>query len=336
MKNKTLLAVLAALAVLVVGSLALSQGSKEEAPSATTASQESTAIGVLQFVTHESLDEIYRGIQAGLAEAGYKSGDNLTINFMNAEADQSQIQKMSEKLVADKNAALVGIATPAAQGLANATKDIPVIMGAVTDPVGANLVGDLSKPGGNITGVSDATPVADTVELIAAITPDAKTIGALYSSSEDNSLSQVKAFTEAAEKAGYTVVPYAVPSTNDIATTMTAMLPKVDAVWTPTDNTIASAFPTVVTAAKEAKKPVYTSVETMVEQGGIASVTLSQFDLGVATGKMTAAILDGADPATTPVEIFSQGTIVVNKKVAEELGLTIPEELLEKAATVID
>ncbi|MDQ0221900.1 tryptophan ABC transporter substrate-binding protein [Streptococcus moroccensis] len=336
MKNKKLLSVIAALAVLVIGYLGITGLTGQDGEQTASEKSETVAIGVLQFVTHESLDEIYRGIEAGLAEGGYAKDSNLTINFMNAEADQNQIQKMSEKLVADKNAALIGIATPAAQGLANATKDIPVIMGAVTDPVGANLVSDLKNPGGNITGVSDATPVADTVELIQEISPDVKTIGALYSSSEDNSLSQVEAFTEAAEKAGYTVVPYAVPSTNEIAATVNAMLPKVDAVWTPTDNTIASAFPTVVSAAKEAKKPIYTSVETMVEQGGIASVTLSQYDLGVATGKMAAAILDGADPATTPVEIFSEGTIVVNKKVAEELGLTIPDSLLEKAATVID
>lgn len=335
MKNKKLLAVLAALVIAVLGYLGLSGQSKNEQETPAKAGDK-VSIGVLQFVTHESLDEIYRGIEAGLAEGGYEKDANLTITFMNAEADQNQIQKMSEKLAADNNAALIGIATPAAQGLANATKDIPVIMGAVTDPVGANLVSDLKKPGGNITGVSDATPVADTVELIQAITPEAKTIGILYSSSEDNSLSQVEAFTQAAEKAGYTVVPYAVPSTNEINTTVAAMLPKVDVVWTPTDNTIASAFPAVISAAKEAQKPVYTSVETMVEQGGIASVTLSQFDLGVATGKMVASILDGADPATTPVEIFSQGTVVVNQKVAKELGLTIPDSLLEKAATVIE
>lgn len=335
MKNKKLLVILLGLALLVVGSLVFPKA-KQEAASPAAGEQKETSIGVLQFVSHESLDEIYRGIEEGLAASGYQPGQNLTINFMNAEADQGQIQKMSEKLVADQNAALIGIATPAAQGLANATQSIPVIMGAVTDPLGANLVTDLKKPGGNVTGVSDATPVADTVDLITAITPEVKTIGALYSSSEDNSLSQVKAFTEAAEAAGYTVLPYAVPSTNEIATTLTAMLPKVDALWTPTDNAIASAFPTVVTAAKEAKKPIYTSVDTMVEQGGLASVTLSQFDLGVATGKMAAAILDGAEPATTPVEIFSQGTIVLNKKVADELGITLPEDLLNKAETVIE
>lgn len=334
MRNKKLIAVLLGLVLLVLVFAGLSLFQKEESTKETTSEQ--VSVGVLQFVTHESLDEIYQGIKAGLKESGYTEGDNLTINFMNAEANQNQVQKMSEKLVNEKNNVLIGIATPAAQGLANATKDIPIVMGAVTDPVGANLVTHLKKPEGNITGVSDANPVADTVDLIQTITPDAKTIGILYSSSEDNSLSQVETFTEAAEKAGYTVMPYAVPSTNEIATTVDAMLPKVDVVWTPVDNTIASAFPTVVSAAKTAKKPVYTSVEAMVEQGGVASVSLSQYDLGVATGKMTAEILKGATPAETPVEVFSEATIIVNKKVAEELGLNVPSDLLDKAEKVIE
>lgn len=331
MKNKKLIAVLILLLVLVIGEATLTGQDRDRGREG----DGKVSVGVLQFVSHESLDEIYRGIKKGLKEEGYKEGDNLTINFMNAEANQNQVQKMSEKLTADGNDALIGIATPAAQGLANATKDIPLIMGAVTDPIGANLVKNLKQPGGNITGVSDATPVGDSVEVIEAITPAAKTIGVLYASSEDNSLSQVKAFTRAAEKAGYKVVPYAVPSTNEIASTVDAMLPRVDVVWTPVDNTIASAFPTVAEAASAAKKPVYTSVERMVAQGGIASVSLSQYDLGVATGKMTAAILNGADPAETPVEIFSEATIVVNQKSADKLGLTLPQDLLDKAEKVI-
>lgn len=333
MKNKKLLVILGLLALLIIY-LIVTQGRETEKKRSKT--DQTMTIGVLQFVSHQSLDEIYRGIKDGLKDGGYTEGDNLKIRFMNAEADQNQVQKMSEALVAEKPQALIGIATPAAQGLANATDDLPIIMGAVTDPVGANLVTDLKRPGGNITGVSDATPVGDTVDLIKAITPEVKTIGVLYASSEDNSLSQVKDFTVAAEAAGFRVEPYAVPSTNEIATTVTTMLTKVDAVWTPTDNTIASAFPTVVDAAKVAKKPIYTSVETMVEQGGLASVTLGQYELGLATGKMAAAVLKGEDPASLPVEIYDKGTIVVNQVVAEELGLTIPEELLKKAERVIE
>lgn len=332
MKNKNLLATIIALTVMVVAALFLTQ--KEQNNS--TNSTEKVKIGVLQFVTHDSLDEIYKGIKAGLEEGGYTTTENLSIDFMNAEGDQSQVQTMSKKLVDNGNELLIGIATPAAQGLANATAELPIIMGAVTDPVGANLVTDLKNPGGNITGVSDQTPVADTVSLIKEITPDAKTIGVLYSSNEDNSKIQVAEFKAAAEEAGYTVLEYAVASSNELASTVEVASSKVDAFFTPVDNTVASAFSTVVSVANKSKTPIFTSVEDMVEGGGIASVTLSQYDLGVATGKMTAKILDGANPADTPVQIFNEGTVVVNQKVAKELGITLSDDVINQASKVIE
>ncbi len=332
LKNKNLLATIIALTVMVVAALFLTQ--KEQ--SSQSASSEKVKIGVLQFVTHDSLDEIYKGIKAGLEEGGYSTTDNLEIDFMNAEADQSQVQTMSKKLVDNGNELLIGIATPAAQGLANATTELPIIMGAVTDPVGANLVTDLKNPGGNITGVSDQTPVADAVSLIKEITPNAKTIGILYSSNEDNSKIQVAEFKAAAEEAGYTVLEYAVASSNELASTVEVATSKTDVLFTPVDNTVASAFSTVVSVANKTKTPIFTSVEDMVEGGGIASVTLSQYDLGVATGKMAAKILDGANPGDTPVQIFNEGTIVVNQKVAKELGITLSDDVINQASKVIE
>ncbi|HEM5104430.1 MULTISPECIES: tryptophan ABC transporter substrate-binding protein [Streptococcus] len=332
LKNKNLLATIVALTVMVVAALFMTQ--KEQSNSST--STEKVKIGVLQFVTHDSLDEIYKGIKAGLEEGGYTTTDNLEIDFMNAEGDQSQVQTMSKKLVDNGNELLIGIATPAAQGLANATAELPIIMGAVTDPVGANLVTDLKNPGGNITGVSDQTPVADAVSLIKEITPDAKTIGVLYSSNEDNSKIQVAEFKAAAEEAGYTVLEYAVASSNEIAATVEVASSKADVLFTPVDNTVASAFSTVVSVANKTKTPIFTSVEDMVEGGGIASVTLSQYDLGVATGKMAAKILDGANPEDTPVQIFNEGTVVVNQKVAKELGITLSDDVISKASKVIE
>lgn len=332
LKNKNLLATIVALTVMVVAALFMTQ--KEQNNSST--STEKVKIGVLQFVTHDSLDEIYKGIKAGLEEGGYTTTDNLEIDFMNAEGDQSQVQTMSKKLVDNGNELLIGIATPAAQGLANATTELPIIMGAVTDPVGANLVTDLKKPGGNITGISDQTPVEDAVSLIKEITPDAKTIGVLYSSNEDNSKIQVAEFKAAAEEAGYTVLEYAVASSNEIAATVEVASSKADVLFTPVDNTVASAFSTVVSVANKTKTPIFTSVEDMVKGGGIASVTLSQYDLGVATGKMAAKILDGANPEDTPVQIFNEGTVVVNQKVAKELGITLSDDVISKASKVIE
>lgn len=329
MKNKRLLAIIGLLVVLVISSLIIQTFGKGQKTGQTTKAK----VGVLQFVTHEALDEIYRGIKDGLKEEGY-SGNKITIDFLNAEGDQSKVQTMSKTLVSHQNQVLIGIATPAAQGLASATKETPVIMGAVTDPVGAKLVKDLKHPDSNVTGVSDKTPIAAQISLMKELTPAVKKIGVLYSTSEDNSKSQVQQFKKLAEAKGYQIEEYAVPSTNEIATTMSVMLGKVDAVWTPLDNTIASAFPTVVSAAKDAKKPIYPSVDTMVSEGGLASVVVDQYELGVATGKMTAKILKGGKTANLPVQIFDKGKPVINTKVAKELGIEIPAEVAKKADSV--
>ena len=331
MKNKALIGTLAALALLVVGVLFVSQ--RQETSS--SSEDKVVKIGILQFVTHDALDEIERGIEDGLADAGYE-GSNVELTVLNAEADQSKIQTMSKKLVDDGNDVVIGIATPAAQGLASATSDIPVVMGAISDPVGAKLVKNLDKPEGNVTGVSNHVPHAQTVELIQTITPDAKTIGVLYASSEDNSVSQVKEFTQYAEEAGLTVVEYAVPSTNEITTTMSVMTGKVDAIFVPQDNTIASAFPTVVTAANAAKIPVYSSVDTMVKQGSIASVAQSQYDLGLETAKIAVKILAGKKVSEVPVKVVDTGVPTVNLKAAKELGITIPDSLLEEADIAVE
>ena len=333
MKNKRVLGMIGALlAVILVAVVYPILTNKKDANK--TDGTKKVKVGVLQLVSHPSLDEIYKGIQDGLAEEGYDK-DKVDIDFLNAEGDQNKVATMSKQLVDKDNQVLIGIATPSAQGLASATKDKPIVMGAVTDPVGANLVKDLKKPGGNITGVSDHNPTEQQLKLIKELTPNVKTIGALYSTSEDNSKSQVEEFTKLAEKAGYKVVPYSVPSTNEIASTVSVMTGKVDAIWVPIDNTIASAFSTVVEANKTAKKPIFPSATAMVEAGGLASVVVDQHDLGVATGKMAAKILKGQKPADTPVEIFNQGKSVINKKVADELGITIPESVLKDAGQVI-
>ncbi|WEV61331.1 tryptophan ABC transporter substrate-binding protein [Streptococcaceae bacterium ESL0729] len=326
MKNKKLVFTVLGLVILTLGALILPQLNKKK-----EAKDDKQQIGVLQFVTHPALDEIYKGVKDGLAESGFK---DIKINFLNGEGDQSKLQTMSKELVAQKNDALIGIATPAAQSLANATTSIPIIMGAVSDPVGAKLISNLEKPDKNITGVSDKFPVDKQLDLMKEVLPDLKTVGVLYSSSEDNSKSQVAEFKKAAEASGIEVIEYAVPSTNEISATMEVASSKVDAFYTPMDNTVASAFPTVINIANKAKKPVFPSVDTMVEQGGLAAVAINQYDLGKATGKMAAKVLKGEKISSLPVEEFSEVKPVVNEDAAQKLGITLPEKLLAEADKV--
>lgn len=325
MKNKRLIWTLVFLAILTLGSIGTDLFKKEHQNA-----NRVVKVGILQFVTHEALDQIEKGVEDGLKEAGYK-GDKVQITLLNAEGDQSKIQTMSKQLVNDKNDVVIGIATPAAQGLAAATKDIPVIMGAISDPVGAKLVKNLKHPEGNVTGTSNQVPIKQTVELVKSLTPNAKTIGILYASSEDNSKSQVESFKKYAEKDGLNVVEYAVPSTNEINTTMSVMTGKVDAIWTPQDNTIASAFSTVVSQANQAKIPVYTTVDTMVKEGGLASVAQSQYELGKATARSAVKVFKGKKVKDVPVDVIDDGTPTLNLKVAQDLNITIPENVLKQS-----
>ncbi|GAA0053841.1 tryptophan ABC transporter substrate-binding protein [Streptococcus canis] len=297
------------------------------------ASQKNIKIGILQLVTHEALDDIERGIEDQLRKQTPR-GKHVTIKLMNAEGDQSKIQAMSRQLTQSGNDIVIGIATPAAQGLAAATKDIPVVMSAISDPVGAKLVKHLERPEGNVTGLSNKVPVKQTIDLMRELTPEAKRIGVLYASNEDNSLSQVKSFSQLAQKKGYQVIPYAVPSTNEVPTTMSIMLSKVDAIFIPQDNTIASAFSSVITASKAAKVPVYSSVDTMVKEGSLASISQSQYQLGVETANQVLRLIKGKAVADISVKVIDHGKPLINKKVAEELGIPMSQHLLDTASFV--
>lgn len=333
MKNKRLIAVVALLGIYLIGSFIYEK--MAETKSAAPATTEVKEIGVLQYVSHPALDEIYRGIKDGLKEEGLVEGKNLKINFQNGQADQSKLATMSQQLVQANPAALIGIATPAAQALANTTSEIPVVLGAVTDPVGAGLVESLDKPGKNVTGVSDQPPVSAQIQLATTLLPQAKRIGILYASSEDNSKYQVAQAEAAAKEAGLTVTKYAVPSTNEIAQTVQVMSQSVDVIYIPLDNTIANAMQTVIKEANKEQIPVIPSVDTMVEQGGLATIGINQYQLGVQSGKMAAKLALGKnEAATTPVYTFDKGDIIINQEQAARLGVTIPEEVKEKAKSV--
>lgn len=328
MRKNRLTVVVAIIVIFLIGSFFIEkkETKKEDLPT----------VGVLQFVSHPALDEIYKGIKEGLKDKGYEDGKNVTIAFQNGQADQSKLATMSQQLVQEKKSdVLIGIATPAAQALANTTSEIPIVLGAITDPVSAGLVKNDQKPGGNITGVSDKSPVSAQFDLMKELLPKSKKIGILYASSEENSKYQVAEAKKTAEAKGLTVKTFAVPSSNEIAQTVQVMTREVDVIYIPTDNTIANAMQTVVNEADKTKTPIIPSVDTMVEQGGLATVGINQFELGVQTGKMAADILSGKiQPATTPIYTFKEGDIIINQKQADILGISIPAEIKEKAKII--
>lgn len=289
-------------------------------------------IGVLQYVSHPALDAIYQGILDELKEQGYEDGKTAHIVYQNGQADQSKLSTMSQQLLSQQSEVLIGIATPSAQALANQTETVPIILGAISDPKGAGLVASNDRPGGNITGVSDQSPVEAQMALIKQLQPSLKTMGIMYSSAEDNSVYQVEKAKKAAEKLGIVVTTYAVPSSNEM-TQMTENVAKHnDVIYLPTDNTMANAMATIVDVANKSNTPIFPSVDTMVEEGGVATVGINQYQLGRQTGKMAAQVLKGEiEPASTPIYTFETGDIVINEEQAEKLGIPIPDTIKKEA-----
>ena len=288
-------------------------------------------VGILQLLSHPALDAIHKGIIHGLAEEGYHVGKNVKIDFQNAENDQSNLKTMSARFVNEDADAMIGIATPAAQALANASSTTPVVLGAITDPKGAHLVKSNVHPGNNVTGVSDQAPLASQLKLIQKIMPDMKTLGIIYTSSDDSATAQYHQFAALCKKEHVRLKGYSIANTNDLNQVSQQMVSQVDAIYVPTDNTVASAMQTLVATATAKKVPVFPAVDTMVKAGGLATLSINQYKLGVTTGKMTAAILKGKKPADTPIHFVRKGEMTINLKTAQKLGITLPASVVKEA-----
>ncbi|WP_270275650.1 ABC transporter substrate-binding protein [Enterococcus casseliflavus] len=279
-------------------------------------------VGVLQLVEHGSLNAAYEGFKEGLAEAGYTEGENLTIEYQNAQNSQDNLKSMSERLVNASPDLLLGIATPAAVSLANETTDTPIVVTAVTDLVGAKLADSNEEPGRNITGTSDMVPIEQQINLLLSIVPDAKTIGIMYNAGEANSKIQADLAEEALKAAGVDVKVLTANTTNDVQQVTTSLAKDVDGIYVPTDNTFASAAAIVGEVAKETKTPIVAGSVEQVDDGALATYGIDYKSLGIQTGKLAAKILDGdAEPATTPVETADNLELVVNEEMTAALGI---------------
>lgn len=288
-------------------------------------------VGLLQLMDQPALKQIQKGIYAGLEESGYKVGKNLKVDYQNAQGNQSNLKTMSEKFVNENVDLAIGITTPASISLANATSSTPILMGAVTDPKGAELVQNLNQPEKNITGVSDQAPLEEQLGLIKELMPKMKTLGIIYTSSDNSAVTQYKKFKKLADAAGVKTKAYSISNSNDLNQVSQTMVQEVDAVFVPTDNTIAGAMSTLIKNADAAKVPVFPTVDSMVKDGGVATYSVNQYKLGVLTGQMAAKILKGQKVKNTPVEFIKHGDLTINTKQAAKLGVKIPAKLLAEA-----
>lgn len=327
---------LAAFGMLAVGSLALSACSNGGGDAASTegaASGDSFKVGVIQLVQHPALDAATAGFEQAFTDAGI----DVEFDVQVANGEQSTAATIAAGFAGDPDIDLVlAVATPAAQSAATAITNVPVLFTAVTDPVAADLVASAEEPGGNVTGTTDLNPVADQIDLITQLDPSVESVGVVYSSGEVNSQVQVDLAQEKADELGLELKTATVTNVGEVPTALDS-LGDVDSIYVPTDNTVVSGIDTVLTYAADHQVPVVSGDTGPVESGAVATLGLDYTKLGVQTGEMAIRILqDGEDPATMSVEEQTEFDLVVNPAGAEAVGLEIPQELLDEAATVVE
>ena len=285
-------------------------------------------IGISQFAVHGSLDNCREGFLAGLAEEGFVEGENLNIEYVNAQAEPGTAAMTTDNFVTKKVDMICAIATPTAMTAYNSTMntEIPVIYTAVSDPVEAGLANEDGTPVGNITGTSDALAVDAQLQMIREILPDAKKIGIIYTTSEANSISTVASYEEAAAGYGFEIVTTGITAMSEVPLAAADMVTKVDCITNLTDNTVVSAIQSVLDEANKANIPVFGSEVEQVKAGCVASMGLEYFELGKQTGKMAAMILRGeAKASEMKFEVITEPSLYVNFAAAEKIGLELPE-----------
>ena len=295
---------------------------------------ETKTVGIVQIVEHPSLNTIRESMIDELAALGYADGEAITIDYQCAQNDQSNLKTICQKFANHNYDLIVAIATPSAQAAAGETSTIPIIFSACTDPVGSGLVDSLDKPGKNISGTSDAVSAEQIMELAVRITPGIKKIGALYNSSETNSVSVIDDLKAYAARSGLSVIEATVTNSSEVQQAVQSLVSKVDAIFSPIDNTVASAMPVVTEVTRKAQIPIYVGADSMVKEGGLATYGVNYVTLGRETAKMAAAVLGGKKAGELPVKTITDFEVYLNLETAEAIGVSFPDDVLEEAVEI--
>lgn len=290
-------------------------------------------IGINQFADHGSLDNCREGFIEGLRQSGFVVGENVEFSYENANTDPGIAAQIAGNQVANGVDLICAIATPAAQASYNAAepKGIPVIYTAISDPVAAGLATEENGAGLAVTGTSDLLPLDEQVAMIRQLMPEAKTIGVLYTTSEENSISNIARLEEIVKEYDFTLVTKGISAPADIPMAADAILNQVDCLTNLTDNTVVNSLSVILDKANAKGIPVFGSEVEQVKLGCAAAANIDYYKLGIMTGKMAAEVLNGKDITTIPYETITDNEIVVNSEVLANFGLSVPEgmEVLE-------
>lgn len=295
-------------------------------------------IGVTQIITHPAIDACRKGFYDQMAKEGFVEGKNVEYDFLNAEGDMSLVASIAKKFVSEKKDLIFSISTPSTQGCVAAAKgtDIPIIFGAMTDPVGGKVVESWDKPGGTCTGASDWIEIDPQLKLINDVSPNVKKLGTIYNAGEANSVVQIEELKKAAPKFGFKkIIEATAATTADVYAAANSLAGRVDAIWICTDSTVVSSFGSVVKVTEQNKIPLFGSDVSMAEMGAVATVGFSYYNLGVEAGKIAAQVLKGANPANIPVVKAPLTDLFVNLGAAKRMGVTIPKAVLDRATKTL-
>lgn len=299
--------------------------------------EETQNIGIIQVMEHDALDAARLGFIDALKENGYEDGNNIIIDYQNAQNSRDTLTTISQKFVNDKKDLVLAIATSSAQAIAQQTSTIPIVVTAVTDLISAGLVESYENPGGNVTGTTDMNPIKEQLALIKEIDPTVKVVGIIYNTGEANSEVQVEIAESYAQELGLKFELAGITNTSEVKQAADSLATKVDAFYIPTDNTVVSSLDAILTVAEANKIPVIAGESNTVRNGAIATFGLDYYKLGFQTGEMAIKILKGeATPSEIPVESQKDMTLTINKSAAERMGATIPQSLLDRADEIVE
>ncbi|HYH17112.1 MAG TPA: ABC transporter substrate-binding protein [Azospirillum sp.] len=292
-------------------------------------------VAITAIVEHPALDATRDGVIDALKAAGYTPGENLKIEYQSAQGNPATAAQIARQFVGARPDVIVPISTPSAQAVVAATRDIPVVFTAVTDPVSAQLVRSMDKPGANVTGISDMAPVGEHVALIQEIVPSAKRLGVVFNPGEPNSVAMVNVLKEEAGKRGMTVVNAAANKSADVQTAARSLVGKADAIYVPLDNTVVSALEGLLAVGAQAKLPVFSADTDSVVRGTVASLGFDYRQLGRQTGEVVVRVLKGEKAGDIPVALARGTDLFINPKAAAAMGVTIPDAVAKRATKTV-
>ena len=304
------------------------------AASGAAAPAEMKTVAITAIVEHPALDAVRKGVIEELAAQGYKEGENLKIDFQSAQGNTATAGQIAKKFAGDNPDVIVAIATPSAQSMVAATKTIPVVFSAVTDPVAAKLVPSWEASKTNVTGLSDELPLQPQIDLMKKIVPNLKSVGYVYSPGEVNSTIVLDQLKAALDKDGITVAAAPAQRTTDVPTAARSLKGKADLIYTSLDNNVVSAYESLYKVAVENKLPLVASDTGSVERGAVAALGINYHDMGVATGKMVVRILKGEKAGDIAPQRMEKLDLYVSKKHAAEQGITLSDAVLQEAKEV--